>query len=256
MNFRNYKNSKSSRAVIFLVLALMPSASFAQDFSFPLADGVSLNGRAVQLIGLITILSLSPGIIMMVTSFPLLITVFAILRQAIGLQQSPPNMLIVSLALFLTYFIMEPEFKNAWQLGLRPMIEETIDVETGLVRSVEPFRNFMAGRTNENTINTLAALRRPETVVDNESAAEVTSPPLSVLIPSFMLSEISRAFQIGFIVFLPFLIIDLLVAAILMSMGMMMVPPAIVSLPFKLGFFVIVDGWSLIASSLARSYSF
>ena len=130
---------------------------------------------------------------MMVTSFPLLITVFAILRQAIGLQQSPPNMLIVSLALFLTYFIMEPEFKNAWQLGLRPMIDETIDVETGLVRSVEPFRNFMAGRTNENTINTLAALRRPETVVDNESAAEVTSPPLSVLIPSFMLSLLAAA---------------------------------------------------------------
>lgn len=240
---------------ILLILAVMPSVSLAQGLNFPIGDGASFNGRAIQLIGLITVLSLAPGIIMMVTSFPLLITVLAILRQAIGLQQSPPNMLIVSLALFLTYFIMEPEFEDAWKLGLRPMIEETIDAETGLLRAVEPFQNFMVVRTKQNTIRTLADLRKNTIQTNSSTDAASPSTPLSVLIPSFMLSEISRAFQIGFIIFLPFLIIDLLVAAILMSMGMMMVPPAIVSLPFKLGFFVIVDGWSLIASSLVRSYS-
>lgn len=255
MTCRNLSTSMRPFLPTLLIVAVMPSVSLAQGLDFPTGDGASFNGRAIQLIGLITVLSLSPGIVMMVTSFPLLITVFAILRQAIGLQQSPPNMLIVSLALFLTYFVMEPEFEDAWKLGLKPMIEETIDVETGLIRSVEPFQNFMVGRTNQNTIKSLTALRNNKISALGSTGSAAPSTPLSVLIPSFMLSEISRAFQIGFIVFLPFLIIDLLVAAILMSMGMMMVPPAIVSLPFKLGFFVIVDGWSLIASSLVRSYS-
>lgn len=221
----------------------------AQDLSISLGDGDSISARTIQLFALITVLSLAPGIAIMVTCFPFLVTVLSILRQAIGLQQSPPNMLIVSLALFLTYFIMEPVFTQAWTNGIAPLGDELIDVETAFVRILEPFRIFMANRLDPETFYAMAELR-PDTI----GAIPTPEAPLSVLVPSFLLSEISRAFQIGFLIFLPFLIIDLVVAAVLMSMGMMMVPPVIVSLPFKLAFFVIADGWSLIAGSLVRSY--
>ncbi|WP_170433775.1 flagellar type III secretion system pore protein FliP [Ruegeria arenilitoris] len=232
------------------ILVLTPALASAQELSLSLGDGGSISARTIQLILLITVLSLAPGLAIMVTCFPFLVTVLAILRQGIGLQQSPPNMLIVSLALFLTYFIMEPVFTQAWDTGIRPMVEETLAVEPALERAMVPFREFMAARLDGDTFRAMAALR-PDT------ASMELSPeaPLSVLMPSFMLSEVARAFQIGFLIFLPFLIIDLVVAAVLMSMGMMMVPPATVSLPFKLAFFVIADGWSLIASALVRSYS-
>ncbi len=232
-----------------LVLMVLAAPGQAQELSISLGDGGSITARTIQLFALITVLSLAPGLAIMVTCFPFLVTVLSILRRAIGLQQSPPNMLIVSLALFLTYFIMEPVFTSAWQNGIAPLTNEEIDVETAFVRTLEPFRGFMANRLDPDTFRAMAALR-PDTV----EARPTAEAPLSVLIPSFMLSEISRAFQIGFLVFLPFLIIDLVVAAILMSMGMMMVPPAVVSLPFKLAFFVVADGWSLIAGSLVRSY--
>jgi flagellar biosynthetic protein FliP len=231
------------------ICLLMPTASSAQEITLSLGDGGSISARSIQLILLITVLSLAPGLAIMITCFPFLVTVLAILRQAIGLQQSPPNMLIVSLALFLTYFVMEPVFSTAWQDGISPLIEESIDIETGLVNAMEPFRGFMANRVDPDTYRAMAVLRPGEHTLKPD-----TDAPLSVLIPSFLLSEISRAFQIGFLVFLPFLIIDLVVAAILMSMGMMMVPPAVVSLPFKLAFFVVADGWSLVASALVRSY--
>ena len=231
------------------VAAVMPGATAAQDLSISLGDEGSLSTRTVQLFALITVLSLAPGLAIMVTCFPFLVTVLSILRQAIGLQQSPPNMLIVSLALFLTYFVMEPVFTAAWENGIQPLTNEEIDAETAFKRTLEPFRTFMAARLDPDTFFAMAELR-PDTI----TAEPTADAPLSVLVPSFLLSEISRAFQIGFLVFLPFLIIDLVVAAILMSMGMMMVPPAIVSLPFKLAFFVVADGWSLIAGSLVRSY--
>jgi len=185
----------------------------------------------------------------MVTCFPFIVTVFAILRQAIGLQQSPPNMLIVSLALFLTYFVMEPVFSRAWADGIAPLLDNQIEVETALTRALEPFRIFMAARTDPETFESLQALR-----YEQPGPAIAPDADLSILVPSFLLSEISRAFQIGFLIFLPFLVIDLVVAAVLMSMGMMMVPPAIVSLPFKLAFFVVADGWTLVSGALVRSY--
>jgi len=233
---------------VFLFISL-PNLAAAQDLSISLGDNGSISARTIQLFALITVLSLAPGLAIMVTCFPFLVTVLSILRQAIGLQQSPPNMLIVSLALFLTYFIMEPVFTAAWENGIAPLTNEEIDFETAFVRTLEPFRGFMANRLDPETFFAMAELR-PDTI----DAKPTTDAPLSVLIPSFLLSEISRAFQIGFLVFLPFLFIDLVVAAILMSMGMMMVPPAVVSLPFKLAFFVVADGWSLIAGSLVRSY--
>lgn len=223
--------------------------ALAQDISISLGEGGSLSARTIQLIALITVLSLAPGLAIMITSFPFIITVLSILRQGIGLQQSPPNMLLVSLALFLTYFVMEPTFTAAWEAGIGPLVAEDLTIEEALPRAIEPFRGFMAARLDTETFTAMAELRPGSDQIEAGPEA-----PLSVLIPSFMLSEIARAFQIGFLIFLPFLIIDLVIAAILMSMGMMMVPPAIVSLPFKLAFFVIADGWSLIAESLVRGY--
>lgn len=230
-------------------LALAGGGAEAQEFSLDLGEDESLTLRSVQLILVITVLSLAPGIAITVTCFPFIVTVLSILRQALGLQQAPPNMLIVTLALFLTYYVMDPVFTAAWQDGIQPMLENALPIEEGFARTLAPFRGFMAARLDPETFDAMAALRA-------DVAADQVSPeaPLSVLVPSFLLSEVSRAFQIGFLIFLPFLIIDLVVAAILMSMGMMMVPPAIVSLPFKLAFFVVADGWALVTSSLVRGY--
>ena len=235
--------------VLVAVGLMLPQIASAQDVTFSLGDDGSISARTIQLFALVTVLSLAPGLAIMVTCFPFLVTVLSILRQAIGLQQSPPNMLIVSLALFLTYFIMEPVFTAAWTNGIGPLTRNEIGVEDAFSLTLEPFRGFMVARLDPETFFALAELR-PDTI----AATPTPDAPLSVLVPSFMLSEIARAFQIGFLIYLPFLIIDLVVAAILMSMGMMMVPPAVVSLPFKLAFFVVADGWALIAGSLVRSY--
>jgi flagellar biosynthetic protein FliP len=239
-----------ARLGLFLVclLALALPAG-AQEISISLGEGGSLAGRGIQLILLVTVLSLAPGLAIMLTCFPFIVTVLAILRQAIGLQQSPPNMLIISLALFLTYFVMEPTFTQAWQQGVEPLVSESITVDEAIPRILGPFRSFMAARADPETYDALAALRPVA-----EPPASLAEAPLSVLVPSFLLSEIGRAFEIGFLIFLPFLIIDLVVAAVLMSMGMMMVPPAVVAMPFKLAFFVVADGWSLISEALVRGY--
>lgn len=224
------------------------SPVLAQEFTLDLGEGGSLSARSVQLILLLTVLSLAPGLAVMVTCFPFVVTVLSILRQAIGLQQAPPNMLIVSLALFLTWYVMDPVFTRAWTEGLGPLSREELELGPAIVRTLAPFREFMAARLDPATFAHLAELR-PQSL-----PSSMPDAPLSILVPAFMLSEIKLAFEIGFLVFLPFLIIDLVVAAVLMSMGMMMVPPAIVSLPFKLAFFVVADGWSLIAAALVRSY--
>ncbi|MBV2359276.1 flagellar type III secretion system pore protein FliP [Thalassococcus sp. CAU 1522] len=240
----------TARLALLAVLLFLPHWAGAQQLSLDLGEGGgSVTAASLQLIALVTLLSLAPGIAIMITCFPFIVTVLAILRQAVGLQQSPPNMLLVSLALFLTYFVMEPVFTEAWETGLSPLVEEQIPLEEGLTRAIEPFRQFMAARADPDTYAAMADLR-PDAV----GTTLAPEAPLSVLVPSFMLSEIARAFQVGFLIFLPFLIIDLVVAAVLMSMGMMMVPPAIVSLPFKLAFFVLADGWALLAGSLVRSY--
>ncbi|MCD1625024.1 flagellar type III secretion system pore protein FliP [Seohaeicola saemankumensis] len=234
-------------SVVLVFLSVDPAV--AQDLPFSIVNEEALTARTIQLIALVTLLSLAPGIAIMVTCFPFLVTVFSILRQALGMQQSPPNMLIISLALFLTYFIMDPVFTAAWENGLQPLLNDSMELEEGVERTLLPFRNFMAVQVDVDTFMSMASMR-PDTI----PIPPGPDAPLSLLIPSFLLSEISRAFQIGFLIFLPFLIIDLVVAAVLMSMGMMMVPPAIVSLPFKLAFFVVADGWSLISGALVRSY--
>ena len=239
--------------VLFIVVVTLVFAgpAYAQDVSITLDNDGSLATRSIQLFVLITLLSIVPGLAIMITCFPFMVTVLSILRQGIGLQQSPPNMLIVSLALFLTYFVMEPVLSAAYVNGISPLLEGSVDVEEAFVQTMEPLRGFMANRIDPTTFADMLSIRT-EVAEDTD----IVSAPLSILVPSFMLSELERAFQVGFLVFLPFLIIDLVVAAVLMSMGMMMVPPAIVSLPFKLAFFVVADGWSLVATSLVRSYAF
>lgn len=219
----------------------------AQELNLDLGEGPLLSTRTVQLLLLITVLSLAPGLAVTITCFPFIVTVLSILRQAIGLQQSPPNMLIISLSLFLTWFIMDPVLTEAWRVGIEPLNRGEMDAAEALTAAMGPFRGFMAARMDLDTFAAMQALRPGE-------VGAAIDAPLSILIPSFILSEIARAFEIGFLIFLPFLVIDLVVAAVLMSMGMMMVPPAVVSLPFKLAFFVVADGWALISAALVRGY--
>jgi flagellar biosynthetic protein FliP len=245
-------------AAAFLLALIVPLPAVAQEVTLTLAEGGSLTTRSIQLLLLVTVLGLVPGLAVMITCFPFIVTVLSILRQAIGLQTAPPNMLIISLALFLTWFVMDPVFTAAWSAGIEPLSAGRHDIETAITEALRPFRGFMAARLDPDTFAALEALRPlpPDTTPTGggEVAADFAAAPLSLLVPSFLLSEIARAFEIGFLIFLPFLVIDLVVAAILMSMGMMMVPPAIVALPFKLAFFVVADGWSLISAALVRSY--
>lgn len=236
--------------MVLLAVTLAPAAAAAQSVTLDLGEGASVTGRAVQLFALVTVLSLAPGIAMMVTCFPFMVTVLSLLRQGIGLQQSPPNMLIVTLALFLTWFVMEPVFTEAWATGLGPLLDGDITEQQAWDRGTAPFRTFMEGRVAPGVVAELAAAAPG----NHPAPAAGEATPLSLLVPAFLLSELQRGFEVGFVIFLPFLVIDLVVASILMSMGMMMVPPVVVSLPLKLAFFVVSDGWTLLAGALIRGY--
>ena len=227
---------------------VVPSAALAQSVNIDLGGAdASSTSRIVQLVALVTVLSLAPSILIMVTSFTRIVVVLSFLRTALGTQQAPPNMVMISLALFLTAFVMAPTIERAYRDGVAPLMAEQIEPEEAFNRAVVPVREFMLDHVRERDL----------TLFINLSKSTVTSPqdtPLSVLVPSFMISELRRAFEIGFLLFVPFLVIDMVVASILMSMGMMMLPPVMISLPFKLIFFVLVDGWYLVAGSLVQSY--
>lgn len=253
---------------ILLVTLLCTSPAWAQTLSLSLGeDGAgpgTVANRVIQLLALTTILSLAPSILMMITSFTRIIVVLSLLRMALGLQQTPPNTVLMSLAIFLTIFIMTPTFNAAWDAGIKPVIEEKIDAMEGFNRAAVPFKEFMLAHTfsddlklfSDIAIKTSAAQTEPEAEASpDNSEASATDIPIHVVVPAFMISELKRAFQIGFLLFIPFLIIDMVVASILMSMGMMMLPPVMISIPFKLIFFVLVDGWKLITSSLIQSYA-
>lgn len=236
-------------SIIFALLLIMgPAAAFAQNLSLDLGDGGSSTARVIQIILLITVLTLAPSILVMVTSFTRIIVVLSFLRMALGTQQTPPNQVIVSLALFLTVFIMMPTFERAYEDGVLPLVQERISEEEAIVRTAEPFRTFMLANVREKDLDLFAQM------VPNLQIATATETPYQILIPAFMISELKRSFEIGFLLFVPFLIIDMVVSSILMAMGMMMLPPVIISLPFKLIFFVLVDGWYMIAGSLVRSF--
>lgn len=213
----------------------------------PGGDG-QLSSSVIQLLLLVSVLSLVPGIAMMVTCLPFMVIVFSFMRQAIGVQQAPPNMMIMALAMFLTFFVMEPVFMSAWEAGIQPYMNGALSEQQAWTLTTDPFREFMMKRTDPEALMTLAdAVNRP--------VAEGQAPSFSLLSTSFMLSEIKHAFQIGFVIFLPFMVIDLVVASVLMAVGMMMVPPTVVSLPFKLGFFVLADGWLKITEAVLRGYT-
>ena len=228
------------------VLAAGPA--FAQDISVTFGQGGGLTERVLQLIALLTVLSLAPSILVMVTSFTRIVVVLSLLRTALGTATAPPNAVLISLAMFLTAFVMWPTFLTAYDAGVRPLMANEITPEQAFERAADPFRVFMMKNVRDKDLKLfmdLSGTQPPEKPEDMS---------LRVLVPSFMISELKRAFEIGFLLFLPFLIIDLVVASVLMSMGMMMLPPVVVSLPFKLIFFVLVDGWSLVAGSLVQSY--
>ncbi|MBD1548066.1 flagellar type III secretion system pore protein FliP [Roseibium aggregatum] len=230
------------------VLALLAGPAVAQDITVGFGQNSSLTERAVQLVALLTVLSLAPSILVMVTSFTRIVVVLSLLRSAIGLQTAPPNMVMVSLALFLSAFIMAPTLQTAYNEGVEPLVNGDIEFNQAFERASIPFRKFMLSQVRENDLalfQELSGKPAPETPDDLE---------MSTLVPAFMISELRRAFEIGFLLYLPFLIIDLVIASVLMSMGMMMLPPVVISLPFKLIFFVLVDGWNLVAGSLVKSF--
>jgi flagellar biosynthetic protein FliP len=233
-------------ATALIASAAHPAA--AQDLSINFGQGAGLTERAVQLIALITVLSLAPSILVMVTSFTRIVVVLSLLRTALGTASAPPNTVIVSLALFLTMFVMAPTFQRAYDEGIKPLVASEIAPEQAFERSSEPFRGFMLKNVREKDLALFIDLARQGTPERPEDMS------LRILVPAFMISELKRAFEIGFLLFLPFLVIDLVIASVLMSMGMMMLPPVVVSMPFKLIFFVLVDGWSLVAGSLVQSY--
>lgn len=249
-------NRRTWFCVIGLLLPLLLAFSLpalAQTFSVNLgAEGDApgtVSARAIQLIAVITVLSLAPSILIMMTSFIRIIVVLSFLRTAIGLQQTPPNSVMISLALFLTFFIMAPTLEKAYTDGLKPYMAEEIDEMTAFDRTTDPFKKFMLQHARAQDIELFLSAARVE------PPKEAMQTPLHVLIPAFMISELKRAFEIGFMLFLPFLIIDMVTASILMSMGMMMLPPVAISLPFKIIFFVMVDGWHLVAGSLIQSFA-
>jgi len=220
----------------------------AQDVSISLGQGNSVTERSVQLIGLMTVLSIAPSIMVMVTSFTRMVVVLSLLRSAMGLQTAPPNSVMISLALFLTAFVMQPTFQRAYDEGIKPLTDGSIELNQAVERTAEPFHEFMSAHVRQKDLALFLDLAKEPT----PKAVEDIS--YRVLIPAFMISELKRAFEIGFLLYLPFLIIDLVVASVLMSMGMMMLPPVTISLPFKLIFFVLVDGWALVAGSLVKSF--
>ena len=213
-----------------------------------LGTGAGLTQRVVQLVGLMTVLSLAPSIVIMTTSFVRIIVVLSLLRTALGMQQSPPNAVLVSLALFLSAIVMAPTWQDAYDSGIRPLLDQQMELPQAFDAASEPVKTFMLAQVDRGDLALFTRLSQIE------APTEAADLPLRVVTPAFMISELKKAFEIGFLLFVPFLVIDLVVSSVLMSMGMMMLPPVVISLPFKLIFFVLVDGWRLVAGSLVESF--
>jgi flagellar biosynthetic protein FliP len=238
-------------------LVLLPVAAHAQaaagttinlgGMGAPGADG-QLSGRAIQLVLMLTVLSLAPGLLMTVTSFTRMVVALSLLRTGIGAPGVPPNPVIISLALFLSFFVMAPTFEKAWSEGVDPYTKGKITEQVAFEKTAEPFRKFMLGQVRDSDLKLFADLSQKQIPTRADT-------PLTTLAPAFMISELRRAFEIGFLLLLPFLVIDLAVSAVLMAMGMMMLPPPTISLPMKIIFFVLVDGWALVAGSLVKSFA-
>jgi flagellar biosynthesis protein FliP len=257
-------------AIILLLVLVGATAAAAQvpklDTLIGASDGTAA-GRIIQLILVITVLSVAPGLLVMVTCFTRFVVALSFLRTGIGLQTTPANLVLISLALFMTFYVMGPTFDQAWQSGVQPLIENKITEQEAFTRISGPFRTFMRANVREKDLQLFADLApgsRPG--AQGKAQPQIPAPAvaapqteggeveLRILIPAFMISELRRGFEIGFLIVLPFLVIDLIVATLTMSMGMMMLPPTVISLPFKILFFVLIDGWNLLVGSLVRSF--
>lgn len=242
MKFKNFK--------LLVIILLLSESLFAASINLNIPNDVtSVTSRLIQFLGLVTILSVAPSILMMVTSFTRIVVVFSFLRSALGLQQSPPNVVLVSLSLFLTLFIMNPVFMKSYEDGIAPLIDNKINESEAIIRMAYPFKEFMIKNVRAKDVELFADINKIK--IDITKIDQVN---YSILIPAFMISELRKAFEIGFMLFLPFVIIDILVSSVLMSMGMMMIPPMMISLPFKIIFFVLIDGWYMICGSLVKSF--
>ena len=244
------------KLTLIALFVLLPTFALAQDvgpLNINVGDDLLSSQRIFQMIILMTVLSIAPSILIMVTSFTRIVIVFSFTRNAMGLQNTPPNSVLVSLALFLTAFIMQPTLEAAYNNGVAPYLDNRLTEQEAFDQTLNPFKKFMGAQVNEDDLNLfIGMLPEKDRPAKLENYADA---PIRALIPAFMISELKRAFEIGFLLFLPFLVIDLTVASILMSMGMMMLPPVIVSLPFKIIFFVLVDGWHLLSGSLVQSFN-
>ena len=241
------------RISLVLLIALLPTAAAAQipDLSSLIPPGGgSASGRLTQLVALLTVLSLAPGLLIMVTSFTRFVVALSFLRAGLGLQTTPANIVMISLALFMTFYVMAPTFDRAWTNGVQPLMQNEISEQEAYSRVTDPFRDFMLAHVREKDLQTFESLAAEgfRTHFDDKRI------DLRVIIPAFMISELRRAFEIGFLVIMPFLVIDMVVATLTMSMGMMMMPPTVFALPFKVLFFVLIDGWNLLAVGLVRSF--
>jgi flagellar biosynthesis protein FliP len=206
-------------------------------------------GRIIQLIVLLTVLSVAPGLLVMVTSFTRFAVALSFLRSGLGLQTTPANLILISLSLFMTIYVMAPTFDKAWETGVKPLMENSIPEQEAFGKIVEPFREFMLAQVRQKDLTLFAELARNSFKVKEEAKSEIR-----VLIPAFMISELRRGFEIGFLIGLPFLVIDMIVSTLTMSMGMMMLPPSVIALPLKILFFILIDGWNLVIGSLIKSY--
>ncbi|WP_370455044.1 flagellar type III secretion system pore protein FliP [Roseicella aquatilis] len=242
---------RQSALAVLLLLVTLPAA--AQSVSIDLGAGGApgATSRLVQLTALVGLLSLAPSLLVMATAFTRIVIVLSLLRSAIGAQGVPPNPVLIGLALFLTLFVMQPVLEQSWAGGLQPLMEGRIAELAGLQAAAEPFRQFMAAQVSEGDLSLFLDLAKLPPVPEGAPAAQI---PWRALLPAFLVSELNRAFEIGFLLFLPFLVLDMVVASLLMSLGMMMLPPNVVALPFKLIFFVLVDGWRLVAGSLVQGF--
>ncbi len=237
--------------LLLVAIVLLPGLAAAQSVSIDLggAGQAGATSRLVQLTAVVTVLALAPSLLVMVTAFTRIVIVLSLLRSALSAQGTPPNTVLIGLALFLTFFVMQPVLDQAWTSGLLPMTEGRVSEMEGLRLATEPFRHFMSGNLRGSDLQLFLDLAK---LPDPPSPDQT---PWRALVPAFMVGELRRAFEMGFLLFLPFLVIDMVVASVLMSLGMMMLPPSVVALPFKLIFFVLVDGWRLVCGSLVQSFA-
>jgi flagellar biosynthesis protein FliP len=242
---------KTFLAVALLIISAMAAKAQVLDLNSLIPQGSgTVSSRIIQIVALLTVLSVAPGLLVMVTSFTRFAVALSFLRSGLGLQSTPANLILISLSLFMTFYVMAPTFERAWNDGVKPLMNNSMPEEEAFGKITEPFREFMMSQVREKDLKLFEDLAR-----DNFKTKDYVKGEIRVLIPAFMISELRRGFEMGFLIALPFLVIDMIVSTLTMSMGMMMLPPSVIALPIKILFFILIDGWNLLIGSLVRSYA-